>query len=714
MSFVDEIIAVSNPEYLKKLTNDLNKGLRFSKVDAIALHLHNQEGLAQDFENVDGESQAKTSDDTWATTQLKQRSPLSNHLKVVKSFESVDYENVYPRFIDTVDVRVKVNNARITTETAASIAARKVNPEKKPVMKMLGGPVQSVINKTLQSIFSYTDGVDSYIINPIQNNATGEFKMTAEHATFLCQTPDIPYDACWEIINKMNQGLYDGLYGDYDIEFFATEVDCTRNVPGTLGTVDQTTKIAKTRIAHQDVDAQTIPYLGNGYELVDNKKFNGSYSHTFQDLEETQCGADDELRMYEPLVDSKPWNVRVKIYDKFKYNLEVKSVKGTVENALMYVYNPEYHNLQKAYTCPMTHTLGLSRVECTFKYDVRQKGATFHAGIFETRYLNNHYRNTCFYLVEQSMQSGFDKVMEINLRNSVVLVRSEGSDTKTGVALIRAINPHTGRANGIVQSVSGLNKGDTFETLARYCTVGTKPVDLYVVDSCYEEASKRLVHKVVGYAILPPDAKHVASLDVVGKVRASEAAIYSNKELNWDRVGLSGAKKVFYVEPKLKTARKGDLYSPDKMGVRVTKKELQKMKKNLSKQKARYAKRLIDLQKKFDAGIEYDDQRYTKWQELKFEPKTCFILGIGEKEMYNGNTIVVVAVSIAGTSIKWYSTNAGLRRLAEKGQIMDSIIRIDEFHDSGETYKGYPIYKVDGVAIDVDEEVEILTGKKPS
>lgn len=707
MSIINEILEVSNPEYCKKLTTEIRKGS--SSIRAIATSLHFQDGLAEEVSKIDGDFTSAIGEETWGESYFKERATYQHWVsKYRHHMQDIDINTVFPRFIDTVDLQVTARNAQITKQ------------QKDGQWRMIGGEVQSIINRKIKEMFTTTVGNNVYTINATQNNALGENKMTAEYARFLVQCPDLPIHFVIDTINSIMRGEKDCTINGLALEFTVTEVDFTRNLVGTLCTSDRVEKIAKNRIANTSINENSVPYLNQQrFSLINNDGYNGLYSHTFIDENHTDYAEEIEvdpsyyIGSDDTFVVSTPYHTRVKIYDKFKYNLEVKSVKGGIENAIEYIYNPEYHNLQKAYTCKAVHALGLSRVECTFKYHPHQKSKHFNFGEFELSYLDEQYKNAVhLYCVNQSMKSGYEKFIDCNLRNSVVLLRDNGSDTNVGVALVRAMNPKTGRANGISYNVSGHTPKDAFENLARYCTIGRKPVDLYIVDryTKYNEITQKAYTEnvVVGYAVLPPDATHIASLCLVGRYRASESQLYKNKLLNWQRIGLDNAGQDFYVEPLLRTPRAGDVYSPDTLGKRVTKQTLQRSRKTMKQIQNRYVKRLESLQAKVKTGIVYDNSRYKKWTELKFEEKNCFILGTSKANGRYGE-YTLVAVSVKGSTHKWYTANTALKKLAGKLRAGEMIL-IEKFENTGREYKGHEIWDIDGSVVDVEQVKREMLG----
>lgn len=728
-TFAQKIVDISNDVVLDALNNELKKHPTASAVHTLAQAMHDQTGLNQHSVNIDNTDYSSKNNESWGDTDIKNRAGYMEWKKYQEPLLAADSDSYY-HFVDTLDIRITGPNlTKVYKKTKESMTNEfgEVITKEVDHYAMVGGELQKECIKRLKAVFNSPEEV--YIIKSI-TNAMSATKMTETYCTFLLQTPNMPFDYAIQKVNEIMQEKHDFMFRGDKYEIYVTEMDTTQNVPGTTGTYVQCCAVAEKREKYLSTSqCENSAYLNTTrFKIYKNQDANGLYSHTFEDAEFSTSHDDPSAfdRVFEnidhqldlwglPPQEIKPYHTHVKYYDKLKYQLEVKSVRGNIENSLEYLYNPEYTNLEKAYTAKATHELGLSRVECTFRYSPDQRGPNFQIGTFEKAYLDAMYETTDSYLVRQSMQLGYIKLLDTNRRNSVVYVYDKDSPRTNGCALIRSTNPATNRSTGISYNMSAKTPAKAFQELALYNTLASKPVDLYViersVDGKQPSGKYKYTFQVVGFAVLNPDPKHTANLTHTStlKTRPSKAQVYQVVGLSWARVGLPDVAKDFTVNAVMESKREiKSLHCPTELGGRVTKATQKKDEAALKRARKSYADRLVKLEVLTKGELKCSS-RYKKWHELKVKDRDTFVVGY-DTVVGRFGTFVVMAVSTNGTKYNWYTTNAALKRVAERVPVV-GLTRLDSFHNTGETYKGNEIWTCETTEVDVEGEYLALTGK---
>lgn len=370
----------------------------------------------------------------------------------------------------------------------------------------------------------------------------------------------------------------------------------------------------------------------------------------------------------------EPGVVETKIYDKFRYMLEVGAVSKPLGDNLGNIINSPQTNIQLAFHSPLFQQQGFGRVETRFwVLDSLEAMVDKHLGYAEVL-VNNHCKPTPF-------QDSWDLFLQPNHCQTVVLVDNLDKGVITWT-YTRWVNNLTEKANGF----SGVGM-DSLEHCLKYRTMGCYSINLYAVEV------KSGVATLTQTGVVLPDNLHTGSLVAIKEGGSSQAAVVSGN-YHWSDVGLAiplslaskngkprnlkarGTATVDMVEAPIPGSMES-IKSLEKKAIKTEQQRLRRLAKDVEKLKEQVTKDLTSFPPS-------DFRKHCHISELAKVAKPFCTAVVYHTETRFPSYMVKVGK-------KWYKANTALARLLDKRPELPFAIQV---WDSKKEFKGATIWDV--------------------
>lgn len=511
-------------------------------------------------------------------------------------------------FPDTVVVRVKT---RITYGTSVEDGKER-NTQAIPIDP-------TAISRSVQELFGLVGTVAG--CQPIEGSTYG-------YQEYYIATCNLSLPVVYNICQRLIEGQYS--YEGYPIEF--VRMDTTTNIPSAVMP-----------------SADGSYYLESlGWRYKDNRKQVGETCHTYI------------------LSD----NLETKIYDKFRYMLEVGAISNPVGDNYKNILLSNQANIVSAFRSEVFQQQGFGRIETRWyrSLPTLEEVIATHIDCM-VKLASEHCEPTSF-------QDSWDSFLQPNHSQTLVLVE-DVNYTKVKWTFARSVNKLTEKANGW----SGEGLEDAIHTL-KHRTFGCYPVEVFWVRR--DGRKGEITHR----GTLLPDNLHLGSLVRIGGGQKTQAAV-CNSGLSWADVGLDIPLSLDNTNRK---PRNLVFRTNVEDGVDICLESLKTLERKAKKAEQKKQRRLAKDVEKAVAQVAKD--KFAKapvdWKKHRHVSELAEVAKpICTRYYYDSSLKFPTYMLKVGKM--WYKANTGLSRLLDKKPPLPLVV---EVWDSGKQYNGSTIWDV--------------------
>lgn len=454
--------------------------------------------------------------------------------------------------------------------------------------------------------------------------------------SYRISTCNIPLAKVVETCLDIQSGKYK--YLNRPIRF--VRLDVTTNVPAAV-----------------EPNEQGSAYLeAMGWQYKNNRHMVGDTCHTY---------------IMSKYADGTPM-VETKIYDKFRYMLEVGAVQSYLGDNLANILDSNQDNIRLAFRNPLFHSQGFGRIETRFWGNLPSLSQLVDTHLKAVELLVSEHTEPT------SLQDSWDLFLQADHRQTAVVVHNLDTN-EVSWTIARWVNRLTDKANGF----SGMGL-EAFDRAIKHRTMGCYAVDIYVL------AVQNKVVTLVSTTHLLPDNLHTAMLVDVGVGKTSKASIVSNG-LSWDLAGLQMPFSLANKTGKgrnlkargeadtsvLEACEFGSVASQEKKLVANERKRQQRTEKAL-------AKIALEVEKDANATAPSDWTKHNHISKLAEVAKPICTRYYYAKDLKYPTYMVKVGK-------KWYKGNSKLNRLLAANPTLPFAIQV---WDSNTVYQNNKIWEV--------------------